>query len=214
MKRESYDQVARIGKALSNGGRLELLELLAQAEQSVEDMARMTRMGITNVSSHLQVLKNTGLVSTRRDGVKIYYRLSGPGVATLLVSMKKVSANLLPRTTEKAATGDPDFQLEAIPMVQLTDEVRESYMLDVRPTREYLIGHYPGAVSIPISELKARVAELPRDRQVVVYCRSEFCLMARQAAQILREEGIDAWAMDEGVLEWRADTTVALTAAI
>lgn len=211
MNQDAYGQVARIGKAIGNGNRLELLELMAQAEQSVEDMARMSGMGVTSVSSHLQVLKNAGLVRTRRDGVRIYYRLAGPEVARLFVSMKGVAARFLPAVSQVVGAVEESSSCDTVPLIYAVDEARDAFMLDVRPPHEYLAGHYPGAVSIPLDELAARVDEVPRERRVVVYCRGEFCLLARDAARLMRDQGIDAWAMGEGVLEWRATGIVDLT---
>lgn len=213
MNQDAYGRVARIGKAIGNGNRLELLELMAQAEQSVEDMARMSGMGLTSVSSHLQVLKNAGLVRTRRDGVRIYYRLAGPEVAGLFVSMKDVAARFLPGLFAAGSSPDAGGSCDAVPLIHTIDEARDAYMLDVRPTNEYLAGHYPGAASIPLEELASRMGEIPTDQRVIVYCRGEFCLLARDAARLMRGQGIDAWAMDEGVLEWRAGDSVNLTAS-
>lgn len=212
MNQDAYGHVARIGKAIGSGNRLELLELMAQAEQSVEDMARMSGMGVTSVSSHLQVLKNAGLVRTRRDGVRIYYRLAGPEVAGLFVSMKDVAARFLPALSPVAGAVEGSSSCDTVPLIHTIDETQGAFMLDVRPAHEYLAGHYPGAVSIPLDELAARMDEVPRDRRVIVYCRGEFCLLARDAAHLMRSQGIDAWAMDEGVLEWRAGGSVDLTA--
>jgi rhodanese-related sulfurtransferase/biotin operon repressor len=212
MNQDAYGQVARIGKAIGNGNRLELLELMAQAEQSVEDMARMSGMGLTSVSSHLQVLKNAGLVRTRRDGVRIYYRLAGPEVGGLFVSMKDIAAQFLPTVSPASETVEAESSCETVPLIHSIGETRDAFMLDVRPAHEYLAGHYPGAVSIPLDELASRMKEVPQDRRVIVYCRGEFCLLARDAARLMRSQGIDAWAMDEGVLEWRAGGSVDLTA--
>jgi rhodanese-related sulfurtransferase len=177
-------------------------------------MARLSGMGVTSVSSHLQVLKNAGLVRTRRDGARIYYRLAGPEVARLFVAMKSVAAQFLPgpsMSEAKMAAGSTGCN-NTVPLIHTIEETREAHMLDVRPAHEYAAGHYPGAVSIPLDELPARIGEVARDRRVVVYCRGEFCLLARDAARLMRAQGIDAYAMDEGVLEWRASGDVDLTA--
>lgn len=211
MNRDAYAHVARIGKAISSGNRLELLELLAQAEQSVDGLSRLSGMGVTTVSAHLQVLKGAGLVRTRRDGTRIHYRLAGPEVAGLFVAMKYMAARVLPGPS----TIDGDFgsvRDDSVPPIRTIEEIRGAYMLDVRPAHEYQAGHYPGAASIPLDELASRIGELPRDRRVIVYCRGEFCLLARDAARLMRGQGIDAYAMNEGVLEWRASGDVDLTA--
>jgi rhodanese-related sulfurtransferase len=204
---ELYDQVARVGKAIGHGTRLEMVELLAQAEQSVEDLARITGNAVTTTSSHLQVLKRAGLVKTRREGTRIFYRLASPDVAGLFVTMKAVAAAVLP-------AGEPAGNVQSVcpevPMIRSVKDTHEALMLDVRPAREYEAGHFPGAVSIPLAELADRVGELPRNQRVIVYCRGEFCVLARDAARTLRSHGIDAYAMDEGVLEWRAGGTIDL----
>ncbi|BAS06823.1 HTH-type transcriptional regulator KmtR [Arthrobacter sp. Hiyo4] len=213
MNRDAYAHVARIGKAISSGNRLELLELLAQAEQPVDSLARLSGMGVTTVSAHLQVLKGAGLVRTRRDGTRIHYRLAGPEVAGLFVAMKNTATRVLPGLS--AIDGEKDSvngRDDSAPLIRTIEEIREAYMLDVRPAHEYQAGHYPGAASIPLDELASRIGEVPRDRRVIVYCRGEFCLLARDAARLMRGQGIDAYAMDEGVLEWRASGDVDLTA--
>jgi rhodanese-related sulfurtransferase len=209
-KHEAYGHVARIGKAIGSGSRLELLELMAQSEQPVEGMARLSGMGVTSVSSHLQVLKNAGLVRTRREGARIHYRLAGSEVAGLFVAMKNVAARFLPDPSLiGAAAGGGD---DLVPLVHGLQETAGAVMLDVRPAHEYEAGHYPGALSIPLDELPERSGEVPQGRPVVVYCRGEFCLMARDAARLLRGQGIDARAMDECVLEWRGRGDVDLSA--
>lgn len=210
LETDMYEKLSQVAKAMGNGTRLELLELMAQGEQSVETMARLRDMKLTTVSSHLQILKNAGLVRTRRDGTTIFYRLSGDDVATLYITMKNVGWSHLPGLDK------PDFGIEdpwaAIGAEAAVAQVRsgQAFILDVRPHSEYLAGHLPGAVSIPLEELDARVGEVPASKHVVVYCRGEFCELARDAAQFLRGRGISASAMDEGVLEWRASGQVTL----
>jgi len=211
MEFELYEQVARVGKAIGHGTRLELLELMAQAEQSVDDMARITATGVTSVSTHLQVLKRVGLVRTRREGTKIYYRLATPEVAGLFVAMKDLAARVLPVASSQSDSAQA-AQRPPVPMIHTVEEARNAFVLDVRPKREFAAGHLPGAVSIPLDELPDRAGEVPPGRRVVVYCRAEFCLMARDAARMLRARGVDAYAMDEGVLEWRAGGAINLSA--
>lgn len=194
---DGYDQLARIAKAMANGHRLALLELMAQGEQAVQTLARAAGLEVTSASSHLQILKAAGLVRTRREGTTIFHRLAGLDVARLFVSMKEVGAAHLPELDRRAG-------------IEFSDDLAARMssgavvVLDVRPSGEYAAGHLPGAVSIPLDELPARVDELPSDAHVVVYCRGELCAMARDAAAALRERGRRASAMDEGVLEWRA----------
>ena len=212
MKSEAYRQVARIGSALGNGSRLELLELIAQADQSVDALASMTGRALTTISSHLQVLKAAGLVATRREGTTIFYRLSNDTVAQLVVTLTAVAIDALPELrlmeTEPALSGSA----APIPILRSVNDIGDAYVLDVRPGHEYDAGHYPGASSIPLGELPARFDEVPPGRRVVVYCRGEFCALARDAARLLRARGVDAHAMHEGVLEWRASGDIALSA--
>jgi len=204
---ELYDRVAQLGKAVSHGTRLEMLELLAQAEQNVEDLARITENSITTTSSHLQVLKRAGLVKTRRAGTRIFYRLASEDVAGLFVALKSVAASVLP-----AALEQQDSSCSDVPVIRTLAVTRDAFMLDVRPAREFTAGHFPGAVSIPLGQLEERIEEVPTDCRVIVYCRGEFCVLARDAARTLRAHGVDAFAMDEGVLEWRASGAVDLGA--
>ncbi|MBW4033579.1 MAG: metalloregulator ArsR/SmtB family transcription factor [Acidobacteria bacterium] len=156
MKSEEYGQVAQLGRAIGNGSRLELLELIAQAEQSVEGLARMTGHTLTTVSSHLQVLKAAGLVLTRRDRTTIFYRLTSDEVARLVVLLKSVASEVLPELQLMSASSNG------------TDVMGDAFVLDMRPVHEFDAGHIPGAVSIPLDELPARAAEVPTGRRVVV----------------------------------------------
>ncbi|MES2094433.1 MAG: metalloregulator ArsR/SmtB family transcription factor [Actinomycetota bacterium] len=209
MKSAAYEQVARLGRACAHPHRLELLELIAQAEQPVDTLARISGMPLTTASSHLQVLKNAGLVRTRRQGTTIFYRLAGDEVAGLVVALTSVASKAIPelRLLDEAGRGRG-----AAPRVHSVNKDEEACVLDVRPDREFQAGHYPGAVSIPLDQLPSRLSELPLDRRVVVYCRGEFCDLAMDAARLLRDRGIDAYAMAEGVLEWRASGAVVLDA--
>lgn len=210
MNFEMYERVALVGKAIGHGTRLEILELLAQAEQSVEDMARMTGTGMTSVSAHLQVLKRSGLVLTRREGTKIYYRLASSEAAGLFVAMKRVASRLLPTAT---APLPADSAALGVPRLHSVDAAEGAIVLDVRPAREFAAGHFDGAISIPLDELPDRLTELRGGDRVVIYCRGEFCVLAVEAAALLRSHGIDAYALDHGILEWRADPGIALSAS-
>lgn len=213
-KRAVFDQLASIAKAAGSGRRLELLELLAQGEHSVETLSRMSGMGVTLVSAHLQTLKRAGLVATRRQGTTVYYQLSGEDVAALFVAIKRVGLNHHPGTRDAldeylsegaAGAGMP----KTLPPAAVTGSMA---VLDVRPLIEYEAGHIPGAASIPLHELGDRASELDRSVTVVVYCRGELCRQALDAARWLCAQGFDAVVMDEGVIEWRAGGGVALHA--
>lgn len=198
-----YESLADVIRALGNARRLELVELLAQGEHSVEALARMSGIGVTTVSAALQTLKQAGLVNTRRERTTVFYRLAGTDVAELYLAAKRVGLLRYPQLRESLA----DY-LEAapagagVPLIDPAAVTAEMTVIDVRPRQEYEAGHFPGALSIPLHELRDRHAEVPRTG-VVVYCRGEFCRMAREAAVFLRERGVDAAAMEEGVIEWR-----------
>lgn len=207
-----FDAFAQVVKAVANGRRLELLELLAQGEHPVEAMARTTGMAMTTTSAHLQTLKRAGLVTIRRDRSTIYYRLAGDDVAALYATAKRVALSHSPvlRESLEVYLGHPGSQGPAIDPAAVTASM---LVLDVRPRPEFEAGHFPAAVSMPMDELVARLEEIPSGAQVVVYCRGQLCRMARQAASWLREQGVDAKAMDEGVIEWRASKQVDLDIA-
>jgi rhodanese-related sulfurtransferase/DNA-binding transcriptional ArsR family regulator len=201
VKSEAYGQVARLGRALGSGSRLELLELIAQAEQPVEVRSRMSGIAVTSVSSHLQVLKAAGLVRTRRQGATILYRLPSEGVAELFVTLTSVAVSVLPELQFAEQEAESRGCRAPVPMARSIREIQDAFILDVRPAHEYAAGHYPRAMSIPLEELPERAGEVPTGRRVVVYCRGEFCVLARNAARLLRARGVDVSAMDEGVSE-------------
>lgn len=202
-KADVFDSFADIVKAVANGRRLELLELMAQGEHTVDEMARATGAAVTTTSAHLQTLKRAGLVATRRAGTSIHYRLAGDDVAELYTAAKRVALARSPRLRESLASY-LDGSCSPAPLIDPAAVTAEMVVIDVRPREEYDAGHFPSAVSMPQAELEDRYVEIPDGARVVVYCRGELCRMARQAAAWLRGRGIDAAAMDEGVVEWRA----------
>jgi len=211
-KASVFGAFADVVKALGNARRLELLELMAQGEHAVEALARMSGTGVTTTSAHLQTLKRVGLVATRRERTTIYYRLAGDDVAELYAAAKRVALGRYPRLRdmldaymEQPRAHGPVIDPAAVDSTML--------VIDVRPKEEYDAGHFPESVSIPLDELDERHTEIPDGAQVVVYCRGEFCRMAREAAVRLRKRGVDARAMDEGVVEWRASRGVDLESA-
>ena len=207
-----FDVFAEVMKAVANGRRLELLELMAQNEHAVEDLARMTGMAITTTSAHLQTLKRAGLVLTRRQRTSIYYRLAGDDVAELYTAAKRVALAHNPKlqATLQTYMGEPRAQSPTIDPAAVTSDM---FVVDVRPADEYETAHFPGAVSIPLGEIEERYTEIPPGSEVVLYCRGELCRFAREAAVWLRERGIDAKAMDEGIIEWRANKDIILNIA-
>ncbi|MGB2949763.1 MAG: metalloregulator ArsR/SmtB family transcription factor [Rhodococcus sp. (in: high G+C Gram-positive bacteria)] len=212
-KVEVYDALASVVKALGHGKRLELIELLAQGEHSVEALARLSDTALTTISAHLQTLKHAGLVKTRRERTTIHYSLSGDDVAQMYIAAKRVGLLRSPLLRDALhgylAGAEPDT-LGGGPTIDSSAVTSEMTVIDVRPVHEYQTAHFPGAVSIPLPELPERYLEIPDDVTVVVYCRGEFCRLAREASQWLRDHGIDAKAMDEGVIEWRSSKAVNL----
>jgi DNA-binding transcriptional ArsR family regulator/rhodanese-related sulfurtransferase len=213
-KQSVFDALASVVKAIANGRRLEVVEVLAQGEHSVEVLSRMLGMGMTTTSSHLQTLKHAGLVKTRREGTTVFYRLAGDDVAELYLAAKRVG---LQRSAQlRDLVGSYMGQVEAAqPPLSIDPSAVTSDMtvIDVRPREEFEVGHFPGSLSLPLPELQHRFVEIPSGATVVVYCRGEFCRMAREAAAWLRERGIDAKVMDEGVIEWRVTKDVDLDVA-
>jgi rhodanese-related sulfurtransferase len=205
-KAELFDQLARVGKALGSGKRLELLDLLAQGERTVEALAQATGIGMTLASSHLQTLRQAGLVAIRRDGRHIHYRLTSPDVADLYARVRDVAAVLLTDVdVARRAYLGPDHAIEEISRAELLRraEAGDIVVLDVRPTGEYAAGHVPGAVSIPIDQLADRIGELPAEVEVVAYCRGRFCVFAHDAVRLLTAHGRTARRLEDGMLEWR-----------
>ena len=203
-----FDEFARAAKALASGRRIELLDVLANGERTVEALAGEVGLSVANTSQHLQVLRQAGLVTSRRDGTSIYCRLAAPEVFQLWQALRTLAASQLAEVERLAAAylGDRD-QLEPVTREELARRLQDSddlVVLDVRPAAEYAAGHLPGAVSIPIGELRRRLAELPADREVVAYCRGPYCAFAHEAVAVLREEGFSARRLEDGMPEWQA----------
>ncbi|MBI3630326.1 MAG: metalloregulator ArsR/SmtB family transcription factor [Candidatus Rokubacteria bacterium] len=207
MKIQLYEQFARIGKAVGSPRRLELLEVLAQGERTVEVLASQTSLSVANASHHLQTLREAGLVETRRDGLYVYYRLAGPDVFELTRMIRSLGERRLAEVgrivREYFLARD---QMEPIGRDELVDRVQSGtvLVLDVRPTDEYRAGHIPGAISVPLDQIERRLKDLPPDREVVAYCRGPYCVLAFEAVEILRARGRRARRLVDGFPEWRA----------
>jgi rhodanese-related sulfurtransferase len=207
-KGELFEQFARVGKALAAAKRLELLDLLAQGERSVDALAQTAGMGLSTVSMHLQVLRQAGLVRTRRDGTTVHYRLAGDDVAGLYAAVRDVAvAHLADADRARAAYlgGDATDEVEDVSREELLHRARrgEVVILDVRPRHEYAAGHIPGAVSVPLEDVEQGLGELPDDVEVVAYCRGAYCVLAYEAVRVLNRHGRPARRLREGMLEWR-----------
>jgi len=200
-----YEQVARVGKVFSSPKRLELIELLCQGEKSVETLAREASISVKLTSAHLRELRAANLVETERQGKNIYYRLAGRSVADLWVQVHTLAEERLIelQLSLQKIVAQPD-DLVASDRESLMKAARkgEVVVLDVRPTEEYLAAHLPFARSIPLSELRHRLNELPKDRSIVAYCRGPYCLMAIDAVELLRKEGFRSAHLRDGVAEW------------
>jgi rhodanese-related sulfurtransferase/DNA-binding transcriptional ArsR family regulator len=207
-----FEQLARMGKALASGKRLELLDLLAQGERDVASLASAADLGVTTASAHLQTLRQANLVTTRRDGTRILYRLAGRDVADLYARLRDVARSHLPdvEAARLAYLGDDGGQPVTRDQLRQLARTSNITVLDVRPAEEYTAGHIPGAVSIPLDELADRLAEIPDDGQIVAYCRGAYCVLAHDAVRVLSAHGRTATRLADGMLEWRlADLPVA-----
>ena len=205
-KSQLFDQFARIGKALSNGVRLQILELLAQGERSVEALAKASGQSVANVSQHLQQLRQSGLVVARKEGQFVFYRVASDDVIRLLSALQTVGeANLAEIDRMVSTYLTRKDALEPVPAHELLERMRLGLVtvLDVRPRQEYEAGHLPGAVSMPLNELEKHLSELPADREIVAYCRGPYCLLAFEAVATLREKGLRARRLKDGYPEWR-----------
>ena len=202
-----YGQFARIGKALSNPRRLEILELLAQSERTVDSLATEMGLSLANTSQHLQALRQAALVDSRKDGLFVHYRLAGPEVFELSKVLRTVAERRLAeleRLVRDHFGGRDDA--EAVPMAELLKRARSrrAVILDARPASEYLAGHIAGAISVPVDELKRRLQQLTKGKEYVAYCRGPYCVYADRAVEILRASGRRARRLRDGFPEWRA----------
>lgn len=205
-KREVFANLARIGTALSSPVRIEFLELLAQAERTVEQLAALTGATVANTSQHLQRLRQAGLIVGRKEGLYVFYRLAGDEVVGLLSGLGRVGEAYLAEVERivRLYLSAKD-NLEPVPAKELLERAKKGLVtvLDVRPTEEFAAGHLPGAVNIPIHELEKRLGELPKRREVIAYCRGPYCLMSYDAVALLRKKGRKARRLEAGLPEWR-----------
>ena len=202
-----YEQFARLGKAVSAPKRLELLDLLCQGPRTVEALAEQAAISVANASQHLQILRAARLVEAEKKGFYVEYRVADEQVCRFFHSLRGLAERRLAEVeqvtraylTERGA-------MAGVQSNELLRRVRagEVTVLDVRPSEEYRAGHIPGALSVPLSELKKRLAELPKNREVVAYCRGPYCVMAIDAVELLRKKGVKAHRMEQGVADWRA----------
>lgn len=206
IKDRLFQEFARIGKAVSSPKRLELLDLIAQGEKPVERLAEQTAMGVKNTSAHLRQLRQARLVVTRKDGRQVYYRVADDDIVRFLRALQGMARSRLAEVDQLVRLHyERPEELEAVGAEELLRRMRDQdvTVLDVRPEDEYRSGHIPSAISIPIDELERRIAELPRDREIVAYCRGPYCTFASEAVELLVERGFRARRMEEGLPDWR-----------
>ncbi|RMD99875.1 MAG: ArsR family transcriptional regulator [Calditrichaeota bacterium] len=201
-----FEQFAKIANAFASPKRLEIIDILAQGERDVDSLARQASMTVANTSRHLQILRHARLVEVRRDGVRIYYRLADDDVLKCWIELQSLAEK---RTAEVREIARIFFEerdaMRPISKEELQQRLQnnEVIVLDVRPEEEFRSGHIPGAVSIPLSQLQKRLEELPRDREVVAYCRGPYCVLSAEAMAILRDAGYHAVRLKEGLPQWR-----------
>ncbi len=206
-KHRLYSQLTRIAKALSSPGRLELIELLAQGERTVEVLARGAGLSIANASHHLKVLREARLVEARKQGLYVHYRLAGPDVFSLFRTLRSVAGRRLAEVDQILETYLRSRDaLEPVGRRELLKRADDGtvVVLDVRPPEEYRAGHIPGAISVPLEQLVARLATLPRGKEIVAYCRGPYCVLSFEAVKALRAHGRKARRLEDGFPEWRA----------
>jgi rhodanese-related sulfurtransferase/DNA-binding transcriptional ArsR family regulator len=206
-KRELYQSIAKVAQALASGNRLQLLEFMAQGERSVDALAAMAGVTVANASQHLQALRRAGLVTARKEGQRVYYRVAGDDVVRLYDGLRVVAESRLAEVRQlvNEFLGDRGA-LEPVLAQELLARAKKGLVtvLDVRPREEFEAGHLPGAVNIPMDRLESELARLPKKREVVAYCRGPYCLMSFDAVLKLRQRGWKARRLNEGYPEWKA----------
>lgn len=207
-KQALFDEFARVAKALASGRRAEILDVLANGERSVEDLAEELDMSVANASQHLQILRRAGLVGSRRNGTFIYYRLAAPEVGEFWRSLQKMASIRVAEVQRlaEAYIGEQE-SLEPVTREELARRLRRKddlVVVDVRPEEEYRAAHIRGAVSIPVTELKRRLRELPKRKEIVAYCRGPYCAFAPEAVRYLKKKGYNARALSTGLPDWSA----------
>ncbi len=207
-KKELFSQFAQVGKSLSNGNRLELLEFLAQGERTVDELAKASGLTVANASQHLQGLRRSGLVKSRAEGQKSYYRLSDYSVVALMALLRKIAEENIAEIQVLIANYLSSIDdLEPVSRDELLKRAKKGAVtvIDVRPKHEYEQGHLPYATNIPLSELKKELKKLPRKKEIVAYCRGPRCILAFEAVEQLRSKGYKARRLEDGFPEWKLE---------
>jgi rhodanese-related sulfurtransferase/DNA-binding transcriptional ArsR family regulator len=202
-----YEQLARIGKAVASPQRLELLDLLSQGPRTVENLAQEAHLTVANTSRHLQILRTARLIEAEKEGVFVRYRVADEAVVDFFRSLRVLAASRLAELDQITRQFFNDRNvLEPVDRKALLARVRKGFatVIDVRPIEEYRAGHIAGAISLPVDEVKDRLAELPRNQEIVAYCRGPYCVFAAQAVELLREHGFRVARLEDSVADWRA----------
>jgi rhodanese-related sulfurtransferase/biotin operon repressor len=206
-KERLYQAIGRVAAALGSAGRLQLLEFVAQGERSVDALATMAGLSVANTSKHLQALRQAGLVSARKQGLRVYYEIAGDDVSLLLSALRGVAEHRAADVEKllQAWLAHRD-ELEPVPAREVLERVKRGLVtvLDVRPAEEYAAGHVPGAINVPVERLEKYLSKLPKRKEVVAYCRGPYCLMSFEAVEKLRKRGFKAKRLENGYPEWRA----------
>jgi len=201
-KNDMLALIAHTGQALANGKRLEVLELLAQHPRGVNALAALAQLKVSTVSAHLRVLREAGLVTSRREGTHVIYDLAGEDVAALLATLMDVAERHRATVRDARAQYLPEADAVTIDQLARMREAGQVMVLDVRPTDEFAAGHLPGAVNVPLAELPMRAPDIPEDVAVVVYCRGRYCALSHEARRVLTAHGRTVRILPAGVADW------------
>jgi len=206
-KHQLLEQFANVAKALGHAHRLELLEFLAQGERSVEVLSQLAGLTVANTSQHLQFLRRAGLVTSRKRGLYVFYSVAGEDVIGLLRALRQTTERHVAEV-DRIVSGyfNERDSLEAVTRKELLARTKDGLVtvLDVRPPEEYQAGHIPGAVNLPLGDLKKHLKDLPKGQEIIAYCRGPYCVLAFEAVAALRKKGFDARRLEEGYPEWKA----------
>jgi rhodanese-related sulfurtransferase/biotin operon repressor len=207
-KKRLYEHFARVAKAMGSANRLELLETLGQGERSVDELAKASGMSVANTSHHLQILRDGGLVQSRKEGLQVFYRLADDAIPGVLAGIRRVAEQQLAEVERIVRDNfESRDKLTPVKREELMKLVKRggAVVIDVRPADEYAAGHIPGAINIPLSALPDRLAQLPKGQEVVAYCRGPYCMLAFDAVDQLRKSGYRARRLEDGYPEWKAE---------
>jgi len=205
-KQRLYEQFARVGKALSNGNRLEMLEYLAQGERSVDSLANIAKLSVANTSQHLQLLRQSGLVIARKEGQRVLYSIADDSVLELLESLRKTAGKSLAEVELLLNSyWKVKDSLEPVPAGELMKRSEQGLVTiyDVRPPEEFNAGHIPGSINVPLKELEKQLKDTPKDKEIVAYCRGPHCVLAFDAVASMRAKGFNARRLEDGFPEWK-----------